>query len=206
MGMKTISLAVIDALLTHPAKTFTANEIYKQVQSIMETEVKIGAIYHYVTWEWVKKGAIKRISPKSQRKNAQYQLTDKGPGILQVRRASAEKRKYKVPPAGGAGRGAKKDTVPSPTLPNELTSAQIGDAVITKILSMKKDILDIKRKAADTVVRYDADVKAYKEQLRVKNCTIRELQAEIERLKKAAQHRGRTMSFAELAVIKGAHR
>ena len=204
--MKTISLAVIDALLTHPAKTFTATEIYKQVQSIMETEVNIGAIYHYVTWEWVKKGAIERITPKGQRKNAQYRLTDKGPELLQDRKVSAEKRKYKVPPAGGAGRGAKKDPAASPTLPAELTSAQIGDAVIGKILSMKKEILEIKRKAADTVLRYDADVKAFKEQLRGKDCTIRELQADIERLKKVSNIRGRTMPFSELAVISGAHR
>jgi len=203
--MKTVALTAMEAMLTHPNPTFRVNDIVKQVQGLMGKEINKNTVSAFVSGDLLRKGAIERVSPSGQSKNVDYRLTDIAPAIFEARKINSEKRVYKKKQGGWAKRTAK--VSPSPTeLPAEVDSLQLGEAVITKILHMKKEIVDLKHKVTDGIVRHDADIKAFKEQLRGKDCTIRELQADIERLKNAAQRKGRTMPLSELAVINGAHR
>ena len=203
--MKTIAVTTMEAILTHPAKTFTVVEIYNQVQGLLERDINKNTISAFISGDLLKKKAIERVSPPTQAKNVEYRLSDIGPAIFEARIANSGKRTFKVRQGGWSKR--KKTPAPlSDELPDEINSLQVGEAIITKILYMKEEIVDLQHKITDGIVRHDADVKAFKEQIRGKDCYIRELKADIDRLKEAAQHKGRTMPFSELAVINGAHR
>jgi len=203
--MKTVALTAMEAMLTHPNPTFKVNDIFKQVRGLMDQEVKKNTISAFVSGDLLRKGAIERVSPAGQSRNVDYRLTDAAAAIFEARMKNSKKRVFTKKQGGWTKKKVKAKSAPAPDkLSAEVDSLQIGEAIITKILCMKKEILDLKHKVTDAVVRHDADIKAYKEQIRTKDCTIRELQADIERLKKAAQRRGRTMPLSELAVINGA--
>ena len=65
---------------------------------------------------------------------------------------------------------------------------------------MKSDIVKLKNQLTDSVIRHDADIKAYKEQLRGKDNTIRELQADVGRLQKAVQHKAARCRWLKLPI------
>jgi len=203
--MKTVALTAMEAMLTHPNPTFKVVDIFLQVQELMGQEINKNTISALVSGDLLKKGAIERASSPEQKRDVDYRLTDAAAAIFEARKINSEKRVYKKKQGGWSKKTAKAS--PSPTdLPAEVDSLQLGEAIIVKILHMKKEIIELKHKVTDGIVRHDADIKAFKEQIRGKDCYIRELKADIDRLKEAAQHKGRTMPFSELAVINGAHR
>ena len=203
--MKTVALTAMEAMLTHPNPTFKVVDIFLQVQELMGQEINKNTISALVSGDLLKKGAIERASSPEQKRDVDYRLTDAAAAIFEARKINSEKRVYKKKQGGWSKKTAKAS--PSPTdLPAEVDSLQLGEAIIVKILHMKKEIIELKHKVTDGIVRHDADIKAFKEQIRGKDCYIRELKADIDRLKEAAQHKGRTIPFSELAVINGAHR
>jgi len=142
-----------------------------------------------------------RVTPPEQRRNVEYRLTERAPAIFEAHKVKAIKWAKSRQPRQETVKKAK-----PPELPVEINSLEVGEAIITKILYMKEEIVDLQHKVTDGIVRHDADIKAFKEKIRGKDCTIRELQADIERLKNAAHRKGRTMPLSELATINGAHR
>jgi hypothetical protein len=190
--MKTITQAVLEAVLTEPAGRIVTSEIRKQVEAILGIESKTSAIPNCLS-KWMRAGILKRVD------YGQYEFEPGGQEKMEKLKATADKRKYKKRPRG---RAPAKKARAQPGPPAEVDSLMIGNAIIAKFDSLRDEIRQLKNRLTDAAVRHDADLKAWRQKLKAKDNTIRELQGDLERYKKANEVKKRTVPFNEIAVIR----
>ena len=139
------------------------------------TGVKPAVVSNYLSI-YVKMGVLERI--KGTRRGM-YRFTEEGRAVLEG----------KVP----------KKVVPKQ---EQIDSIKIGNAIIDKIDSLRREIVQLKHQITDSAVRQDADLKAFREQIRGKDATILELRKEVDRQKQANHIKRRTVPMSEVAVIR----
>lgn len=197
---KSISYVVMEALLTHPEENFIVSDIHAEVERVLDRKIAKSTIGNYVTYQFVKSGIIKRISDKGKiGKESVWSFTDDGRKLLEDRKNKVKRINYRRAPAGRPRSSGERTEASGTNASEDIDALAIGEAIIENIFAMRKELNDLKNRLADSALRHNEDVKAFKQTIREKDNTIREANFEIQRLKKAQQVRGRTMKLEDVA-------
>ena len=194
---KSISVCTMDAILTHPPEIFTVAEIHKQVESVMEKTINKAVISNYMTTVFKKEDILVNVSRK---RPCTYKLTEFGIEKLAKRKEAAlHRNQRKTVPFTDQ---TIKNTYTPPSQPDEVDILTIGKAIVETITDLKQENQKLKDRIVDAATLHHADVKAFKQVIKEKESTIRELQADVERLNKANTIKNRTMKLSEIATFR----
>lgn len=200
--IKSISMATIEALLTHPENTFTGDDIYNQVKEVLGRDVSKRSVLNYAVCKFVKEGIVEPGPGYQKYKKSIWKLTMKGPELLMAKKASAGNRTWEKPPAGQVKnkKAAKKNEAPAGS--GQIDTLELGNAIVAKICDYQQTIKDMQAKLVDAGVVHKSDVQAYKQIIAEKDNTIRELKRDVERYKTANNVKRRTVPLSEVAIFR----
>jgi hypothetical protein len=196
-SIMTISTATMEALLTHPNSTFTVVEIHKQVCDLLGRPVAKGSVGNYITYQFFKRGITKPDSVIGS-----HSFTEKGQELLRELQKSAKSRFYKTAPRGRPSSHPTPDPAPDPAPDPELSSLEIGEAIIDNIEALRSEVRSLQANIIDAKLLHQKDIEAFKQVIKGRESSIRELKLDIERLQKVNLVKSRTVKLSDVARIK----